>query len=28
METQFDIEKLIEQGSIKNDLDLERAMIA
>ena len=28
METQFDIEKLIEQGSIKNDLDLARAMIA
>lgn len=28
METQFDIEKVLEQGSIKNDLELERAMIA
>lgn len=28
METNFDIEKLIAQGSIKNDLELERAMVA
>jgi hypothetical protein len=28
MESQFDIEKLIQIGSITNDLDLERAMIA
>lgn len=27
MKTHFDIEKFIEQGSINNDLDFERAMI-
>ena len=28
MKTNFDIEKFIESGSINNELDLERAMIA